>query len=49
MRFLLELRTRGDLLFLSLYGKQVKRNDFTCAICLIISFNYSTTGIVTLK
>ena len=49
MRFLLELRTRGGPLFQSIYSKRVNRKDFTCAICLIISFNYSTTGIVTLK
>ena len=49
MRFLLELRTRRGPLFQSIYGKRVNRKDFTCAICLIISFNYPTTGIVTLK
>ena len=32
MRFLLELRTRGGLLFQLIYGKQVKRKDFTCAL-----------------
>ena len=49
MRFLLELRTRGGPLFQSIYGKRVNRKDFTCTIFLIISTNYSTTGIVSLK